>query len=50
MLNGILNNCTPKELREKEEGFKVMVELLKTAEKEEKEKLERKIQLKNKIR
>jgi hypothetical protein len=50
MLNGILNNCTPRELREKEDGVKAMVELLQTAEKEEKEKLERKIHLKNKIR
>ena len=50
MLNGILNNCTPRELRAKEDGFKEMVELLQTAEKEEKEKLERKIHLKNKIR
>ena len=50
MLNGILKNCTPRELREKEDGFEEMVELLRTAEKEEKEKLERKIHLKNKIR
>lgn len=50
MLNGILNNCTPRELREQENGVKAMVELLQTAEKEEKEKLERKIHLKNKIR
>ena len=50
MLNGILNNCTARELREKEDGLKVVVELLETAQKDEKEKLVRKIHLKNKIR
>ncbi len=50
MLNGILNNCTLKELRAKNEDFEAMAVLLETAQKEEKEKLERKIHLKNKIR
>jgi hypothetical protein len=50
MLNGILGNCTDRELKASDEKEKVLIKNLQTSQAEEKEKIERKLHLKAKIR